>query len=56
MTVKDIIDSVKDGNSLNAEKAFSAVMADKLSAALDSKRIETASSMIAGRKTEEDAQ
>jgi hypothetical protein len=43
---------VKDGDNINAGKAFNTVMADKLQTALDAKKIEIASSMIQ-RKTAE---
>ena len=52
MEIQDIINNVKDGDNVNAGKAFNSVMADKLQTALDAKKIEIASSMIQ-RKTAE---
>lgn len=52
MEIQDIINSAKDGDNVNAGKAFNSVMADKLQAALDAKKIEIASGMIQ-RKTAE---
>ena len=52
MNVDDLILNIKDGNNVNANKQFNTVMADKMTAALDAKKIEIASGMIQ-RKAEE---
>jgi len=52
MNVDDLILNIKDGNNVKASKQFNTVMADKMTAALDAKKIEIASSMIQ-RKAEE---
>ena len=51
-TIKDIIDRLKDGDNVNAEKAFNTAMAGKMNDALDAKKVELASSMVQ-RKVEE---
>ena len=53
MNVDDLILNVKDGNNVNANKQFNTVMADKMTAALDAKKIEIASGMIASKAKEE---
>ena len=46
MNVDDLILNIKDGNNVGANKQFNTVMADKMTAALDAKKIEIASGMI----------
>jgi len=46
MEIADIIKKVEAGDNVNAGKAFDTVMGQKLKDALDSKKIELASSMI----------
>ena len=45
-TIKDIINRLKDGDNVNAEKAFNTAMADKQTDALDAKKVEIASTMV----------
>ena len=52
MNVDELILNLKDGNNVAASKQFNTVMADKMTAALDAKKIEIASGMIQ-RKAEE---
>ena len=52
MNVDDLIMNVKDGKNVQANKQFNTVMADKMTAALDAKKVEIASGMIQ-RKAEE---
>tara|TARA_Y100000052_G_C2874443_1_gene41891 strand:+ start:102 stop:275 length:174 start_codon:yes stop_codon:yes gene_type:complete len=52
MKVDELIQNLKDGNNVGANKQFNTVMADKMTAALDAKKIEIASGMIQ-RKAEE---
>lgn len=52
MSVENIINDLKDGDNVSANKNFNSVMADKLTAALDAKKIEIASSM--GTKDQEE--
>ena len=52
MNVDDLILNIKDGNNVGANKQFNTVMADKMTAALDAKKVEIASGMIQ-RKAEE---
>jgi len=46
MNVNDLILNLKDGDNVSANKNFNSVMADKLTAALDAKKIEVASTMV----------
>lgn len=50
MEVENIINNLKDGDNVAAGKAFTAVMQDKLSTALDAKKIEIASGLIQRKK------
>ena len=52
MEVENIINNLKDGDNVAASKAFNAVMQDKLSTALDAKKIEIASGLIQRKKEE----
>ena len=52
MNVDELIQNLKDGNNVGANKQFNTVMADKMTAALDAKKIELASGMVQ-RKAEE---
>jgi len=51
-TIKDIINRLRDGDNVNAEKAFNTAMADKMTDALDAKKVEIASTMVQ-KKVEE---
>ena len=53
MNVNELIKNLNDGDNVNAGKQFNTVMADKMAAALDAKKIEIASGMIQ-RKAEEE--
>tara|TARA_B100000085_G_C18375281_1_gene444073 strand:+ start:318 stop:500 length:183 start_codon:yes stop_codon:yes gene_type:complete len=46
MNVNELIQNLNDGDNVKANKQFKTVMADKLTAALDAKKIEVASSMV----------
>jgi hypothetical protein len=52
MNVNDLITNLKDGDNVNASKQFNTVMADKMAAALDAKKIEIASGMIQRKEAE----
>ena len=41
----DLIDNVKGGDNVQAAKDFNSIMADKLTAAMDAKKIEVASTL-----------
>jgi len=45
MSIENLISSLKDSDNIAAGKAFDSIMADKMSAALDAKKIEVASSL-----------
>ena len=46
MSVEEILNSIKDGDNVAAGKAYNSVMAEKLKAALDAKKIELAPTMV----------
>tara|TARA_B100000459_G_C8598532_1_gene210967 strand:+ start:8311 stop:8493 length:183 start_codon:yes stop_codon:yes gene_type:complete len=52
MNVNELIQNLNDGDNVKANKQFKTVMADKLSAALDAKKIEVASSMVQRNEAE----
>jgi hypothetical protein len=52
MNVNELIKNLQDGNNVAANKQFNTIMADKMTAALDAKKIEIASGMVQ-RKAEE---
>ena len=45
MSIENLINDVKNGDNVAAGRQFNSVMADKLTAALDAKKIEIASSL-----------
>jgi hypothetical protein len=45
MSIENLIDNVKNGDNVAASKQFNSIMADKLTAALDAKKIEIASTL-----------
>ena len=45
MTIEELIDNVGKGDNIGAGKAFDGVIADKLQAALDARKIEIASTI-----------
>ncbi len=51
MNTYDLVNAISTGDYATAEDAFASVMADKVSAALDAKRIEVAQSLF---KTQEE--
>ena len=48
MNTNDLVDTIKTGDNVKANKAFSEVMGSKLKDALDARKVEVASTM--GRK------
>ena len=56
MNVNELIQNLNDGDNVKANKEFKTVMADKLSAALDAKKIEIASSMVQRKEAESEEQ
>jgi hypothetical protein len=50
--VNELIANLNDGNNVAANKQFNTIIADKMTAALDAKKIEIASGMVQ-RKAEE---
>ena len=49
MNTNDLVNTIKTGDNVEANKAFNEVMAGKLKAALDTRKVEVASSI--GDKT-----
>lgn len=54
MEVEKIVDHIKNNDTVKAQGAFSNAMAEKLSAALDAKKVELASSLIDRKNDKED--
>lgn len=52
MTVEKLITTLNDGDNVNANREFEGIMADKMTAAMDAKKVELASTMVQ-RKAEE---
>jgi hypothetical protein len=52
----ELIQNLKDGDNVKANKEFETLMADKMTAALDAKKIEIASGMIQRKRAEEEPQ
>jgi len=45
MSTNELIKNLNDGDNVNATKQFNTIMADKMTAAMDARKIEIASSM-----------
>jgi len=54
MAVNELIQKLNDGDNVKANKEFNTLMADKMAAALDAKKIEIASGMIQRKVAEEE--
>ena len=54
MDVLQLIDNVSKGDNVNAKKDFDTVISQKLTAALDAKKIEIASQLGQPKQTEEE--
>ena len=52
MNTNDLVNTIKTGNNVEANKAFNEVMTDKLKATLDARKVEVASSIGAKNSTE----
>lgn len=55
MSIENLINDLKNGDNVAAGKHFNSIMADKMSAALDAKKIEIASN-LQNRKAEQEEQ
>ena len=55
MSIENLINDLKKGDNVAAGKQFNSIMADKMSAALDAKKIEIASN-LQNRKAEQEEQ
>jgi hypothetical protein len=54
MAINDLIQNLNDGDNIKANKEFNTLMADKMAAALDAKKIEIASGMVQRKPAEEE--
>jgi len=54
MDIVDLIDNISKGDNVTAKKDFDTLMGQKLTAALDAKKIEIASSLGQPKQTEEE--
>ena len=54
MSIENLINDLKDGNNVSANKTFDSIMADKITAALDAKKIEVASGLVQRKQAEKE--
>ena len=54
MAINELIKNLNDGDNVKSNKEFNTLMADKMAAALDAKKIEIASGMIQRKVAEEE--
>lgn len=54
MAVNDLIKNLKDGDNVKANKEFEGIMADKISASLDAKKVEIASGLVQRKQDAEE--
>jgi len=54
MAVNDLIQNLKDGDNVKATKEFEGIMADKMTAALDAKKVEIASGLVQRKVAEKE--
>ena len=54
MSIENLINDLKAGDNVSANKNFNKVMADKISDGLDAKKIELASTMVQRQKVKEE--
>jgi len=52
MSIENLINDLKKGDNVSANKNFGGIMADKISAGLDAKKIEIASTLVSRRSGE----
>jgi hypothetical protein len=50
MTIENLVKNLQDGDNVNANKEFNTLMADKLTAAIDAKKVEIASNLVQRKK------
>jgi len=53
MSIENLINDLKDGNNVSANKVFDNLMADKITSALDARKIEIASTLVSRKNGEE---
>ena len=56
MAMNELITNLNNGDNVNAKKEFNSLMADKMAAALDAKKIEVASGMIQRNTAEKETE
>ncbi len=54
--MNELITNLSNGDNVNANKEFNSLMADKMAAALDAKKIEVASGMIQRNTAEKETE
>lgn len=54
MAINELIKNLNDGDNVKANNEFNTLMADKMAAALDAKKIEIASGMVQRKAAEEE--
>lgn len=54
MTVENLVNHLKDGDNVKAKKEFDSILGQKITDALDAKKIELASTLIQRNKEEQE--
>ena len=54
MSVENLVNHLKDGDNIKANKEFEGIMGEKISNALDAKKIDLASTLIQRNKEEQE--
>ena len=54
MSTNELIQNLKNGNNVQASKEFEGIMADKITAALDARKIEIASGLVQRKAVEKE--
>tara|TARA_B100000902_G_scaffold388371_1_gene433849 strand:- start:2103 stop:2273 length:171 start_codon:yes stop_codon:yes gene_type:complete len=54
MSIENLINDIKNGNNVAANSTFDSVIADKVTAALDAKKIEVASGLVQRKQAQKE--
>ncbi len=52
MSIENLINDLKKGDNVSANKSFDGIIADKISAGLDARKIEIASTLVSKKDVE----
>ena len=54
MSIENMVNNLKNGDNVKAGKDFDGIMADKLQAALDAKKVDLASTLVQRKQAEKE--